>query len=123
MVTPVTKKGSVIFTLFQHQVGLLDIDLCGPSIPKMVNLSGHEVHQCEAGWVPVFTDPSQTLAVMSIGFLLNDENTAVVWRGPKKNAMIKQVLKFLSYHFKARSTILIRNRCLTRATALYFLCI
>jgi hypothetical protein len=57
----------------------------------MVNLSGHEVHQCEAGWVPVFTDSSQTLGVMSIGFLLSSENDAVVWRGPKKNAMIKQV--------------------------------
>jgi Mrp family chromosome partitioning ATPase len=60
----------------------------------MTNLSGREVHQCDAGWVPVFTDTSQTLAVMSIGFLLDNEDTAVVWRGPKKNAMIKQVFVF-----------------------------
>ena len=58
----------------------------------MVNLSGQEVHQCEAGWVPVFTDSTQTLGVMSIGFLLSSDKDAVVWRGPKKNAMIKQVL-------------------------------
>jgi hypothetical protein len=45
------------------------------------------------GWVPVFTDASQSLAVMSIGFLLSNDDTAVVWRGPKKNAMIKQVHK------------------------------
>lgn len=73
-------------------VGLLDIDLCGPSIPKMVNLMGKEVHQCDEGWLPVFTDESQSLGVMSIGFLLNNDSEAVVWRGPKKNAMIKQFL-------------------------------
>lgn len=71
---------------------MLDIDLCGPSIPKMLNLMGHEVHQCDAGWLPVFTDQTQTLGVMSIGFLLTNHNDAVVWRGPKKNAMIKQFL-------------------------------
>ena len=70
------------------KVGVLDIDLCGPSIPRMLGL----VHQREACWCPVSTDQSQTLAVMSIGFLLNNQDDAVVWRGPKKNAMIKQFL-------------------------------
>lgn len=37
--------------------------------------------------MPVFTDPSQSFAVMSIGFLLNDRNDAVIWRGPKKNGI------------------------------------
>ena len=36
-------------------------------------------------WVPVFPDSSQTLSLMSIGFLLNHKDDAVVWRGPKKN--------------------------------------
>ena len=44
-------------------VGLLDIDLCGPSIPKMLNLAGKEVHQCDEGWLPVFTDETQTLGM------------------------------------------------------------
>lgn len=74
------------------KVGLLDIDLCGPSIPKMLNLMDKEVHQCDQGWLPVYTDQTQTLGVMSIGFLLNNDSEAVVWRGPKKNAMIKQFL-------------------------------
>ena len=55
------------------KVGLLDIDLCGPSIPRMLGLHGQEVHQSEAGWCPVFTDNTQTLAVMSIGFLLTNQ--------------------------------------------------
>lgn len=36
-------------------------------------------------WVPVYYDQSQKLAVMSIGFLLQSRDDAVVWRGPKKN--------------------------------------
>ncbi|RYG68646.1 hypothetical protein EON64_04745 [archaeon] len=32
------------------QVGLLDIDICGPSIPRMLGLQGHEVHQSASGW-------------------------------------------------------------------------
>jgi Mrp family chromosome partitioning ATPase len=43
-------------------------------------------------WVPVYTDKDQKLAVMSIGFLLNNRNNAVVWRGPKKTAMVRQFL-------------------------------
>lgn len=39
-------------------------------------------------WVPVYSDPSQRLAVMSIGFLLSSRDDAVVWRGPKKNGML-----------------------------------
>lgn len=74
------------------KVGILDIDLCGPSIPKMLNLQSHKVHQCDEGWLPVFADESQNLKVMSIGFLLSGSDEAVVWRGPKKTAMIKQFL-------------------------------
>ena len=47
------------------QVGLLDIDICGPSIPKMLGLEGQEVHQSNTGWSPVYVEDN--LAVMSIG--------------------------------------------------------
>jgi len=74
------------------KVGLLDIDLCGPSIPRMLNLEAHQVHQCAEGWVPVYTGADQTLGVMSIGFLLPGRTEPVIWRGPKKHAMIRQFL-------------------------------
>ncbi|WAQ97487.1 NUBP2-like protein [Mya arenaria] len=74
------------------KVGLLDVDLCGPSVPKMFGLEGHDVHQCPEGWLPVYVDKEQQLGVMSIGFLIENRDDAVVWRGPKKNAMIKQFL-------------------------------
>ncbi|XP_067005188.1 cytosolic Fe-S cluster assembly factor Nubp2 homolog [Anabrus simplex] len=74
------------------KVGLLDVDLCGPSVPYLLQLEDKDVHQCPQGWVPVYTDPEKNLAVMSIGFLLKNRNDSVVWRGPKKTAMIKQFL-------------------------------
>ena len=73
------------------EVGLLDIDICGPSAPKMFGLEGQEVHQSNAGWSPVFVEDN--LGVMSIGFLLTNPDDAVIWRGPRKNGLIKQFLK------------------------------
>ena len=72
-------------------MGLLDIDICGPSVPKMLGLEGEEVHQSSTGWSPVYV--SDNLGVMSIGFMLSDPNEAVVWRGPRKNGLIKQFLR------------------------------
>ncbi len=74
----------------KYQVGLLDIDICGPSIPRMLGLEDHEVHQSNEGWTPVYYEDN--LAVMSIGFLLSNKNDAVIWRGPRKNGLIKQFL-------------------------------
>lgn len=75
-----------------YAVGLLDVDLCGPSVPRMAGVpSGHTIHRSGSGaWTPVYASP--TLAVMSISFLLKDSNAAVVWRGPRKNALIQQFL-------------------------------
>ena len=74
-----------------HQVGLLDVDICGPSVPRIMGLKGEGVRKSNLGWEPVYVEDN--LAVMSIGFLLPDPDAAVIWRGPKKNGMIKQFLK------------------------------
>uniref|UniRef100_A0A8B9FV80 NUBP iron-sulfur cluster assembly factor 1, cytosolic n=1 Tax=Amazona collaria TaxID=241587 RepID=A0A8B9FV80_9PSIT len=73
------------------QVALLDIDICGPSIPKMTGLEGEQVHQSGSGWSPVYVE--ENLGVMSVGFLLSSPDDAVIWRGPKKNGLIKQFLR------------------------------
>ncbi|EGC39165.1 nucleotide binding protein 1 [Dictyostelium purpureum] len=75
----------------EEQVGLLDIDICGPSIPKIMGLEGEVIHISGQGWDPVYVEDN--LAVMSVGFLLDKEEDAVIWRGPKKNGLIKQFLK------------------------------
>ena len=73
-----------------YEVGLLDIDLCGPSIPRLTNLENQEVHRSSQGWSPVYVEDN--LGVMSIGFMLPNQDDAVIWRGPKKNGLIKQFL-------------------------------
>lgn len=73
------------------EVGLLDVDICGPSIPTMLGIEGREVHQSNLGWSPVYVEDN--LGVMSIGFLLQNKDEAVVWRGPRKNSLIKQFLQ------------------------------
>ena len=75
------------------KVGILDVDLTGPSIPRMLGVDGQGVHQSTDGWVPVYADgPEARLACMSVGFLLKRKEESVVWRGPKKNGMIRQFL-------------------------------
>eukprot|EP00388_Colpodella_angusta_P022238 GDKJ01056789.1.p1 GENE.GDKJ01056789.1~~GDKJ01056789.1.p1 ORF type:complete len:376 (-),score=91.96 GDKJ01056789.1:54-1181(-) len=72
------------------QVGLLDIDICGPSVPHLMGLRNAEVHKSALGWEPVVVNPN--LCVMSVGFLLPNDRDAVIWRGPKKNGLIRQFL-------------------------------
>lgn len=72
------------------QVGLLDLDICGPSIPRMFSLEGEQVYKASTGWTPIYA--TDNLAVMSCGFLLDSLDDAIIWRGPKKNTMIKQFL-------------------------------
>lgn len=81
------QMGSSFRNFWFNQVGILDVDLCGPSIPRMLSMGRPDVHQCDSGWVPVYTDTQKSLALMSIGFLLEDPDEAVVWRGPKKNGI------------------------------------
>jgi Mrp family chromosome partitioning ATPase len=81
------------------RVGILDVDLTGPSIPRMLGVDGRPVHQSTDGWVPVYADwklgaggGGARMLCMSVGFLLKNRGDSVVWRGPKKNAMIRQFL-------------------------------
>lgn len=71
-------------------VGVIDVDFCGPSCARMLGCSGRNVHKSGSGWMPVYANPN--LSVMSISFLLADDDAAVVWRGPRKNGLIKQFL-------------------------------
>uniref|UniRef100_A0A2P2I041 Cytosolic Fe-S cluster assembly factor NUBP2 homolog n=1 Tax=Hirondellea gigas TaxID=1518452 RepID=A0A2P2I041_9CRUS len=90
-----TTAVQLAFTLRKlgHKVGILDVDLCGPSIPRMLAVEDQDVLTTPQGkWVPVFADKERKLSVVSIAFFLNSKKDAVIWRGPKKNSMIKQLL-------------------------------
>ncbi|ODH52748.1 cytosolic Fe-S cluster assembly factor cfd1 [Paracoccidioides brasiliensis] len=168
----VTLQLALALTLQGRSVGILDVDLTGPSIPRLVGKEDAKITQAPGGWVPVLvhpaapgpastsdnssvasphppssavgagagattdtdtvtdisTGPSQpstatiintdtntnrstsaqqppssqspptqstprgSLRCISLGFLLHDRGDAVIWRGPKKTAMIRQFL-------------------------------
>jgi Mrp family chromosome partitioning ATPase len=76
------------------RVGLLDIDIHGPSVPKLLHVEGTPISGSEAGLAPVKVGfRTGLLSVMSIGFLLRERDDAVIWRGPRKYSLIKQFLR------------------------------
>jgi len=76
-------------------VGLLDVDVHGPSIPKLMGLEGRRPAMDGAQMQPVKV--SENLKVMSIGFLLEGRSDAVIWRGPLKYNVIRQFLKDVAW--------------------------
>ena len=76
------------------RVGLLDIDLHGPSVPTMLGLEGERPLGGPDGIEPVDKDG---MKVISIGFLLADKDDAVIWRGPRKMGAIQQFLSDVNW--------------------------
>lgn len=76
-------------------VGLLDIDIHGPSIPKLLNLNNKGL-QADGDKIKPFSY-SHTLKIISVGFLLQDDSNAVIWRGPMKHNVIKQFVTDVSW--------------------------
>ncbi|KAL8755822.1 MAG: hypothetical protein Q9184_004680 [Pyrenodesmia sp. 2 TL-2023] len=131
----VTTQLALSLSLAGHSVGVLDVDLTGPSIPRLFGLEEAKITQAPGGWLPVEVHSSQVLPpapyvssakvngaagdssqiqpprftngnaaatstphcigalyAISLGFLLPSRSSAVVWRGPKKTAMVRQFL-------------------------------
>jgi len=70
-----------------YEVGILDADITGPSIPKMFGVSGPPA-AAESGMLPVSSNSG--IGVMSVNLLLPTEDDAVIWRGPLIGHMITQ---------------------------------
>ncbi|KAL8787390.1 MAG: hypothetical protein Q9213_002273 [Squamulea squamosa] len=132
----ITTQLALSLSLAGHSVGILDIDLTGPSIPRLLGIEEAKIKQAPGGWLPVEVHPAQLLPpavnvsqpdgdepisngegashppptgngtrtatlpprpigalyAISLGFLLSSRSSAVVWRGPKKTAMVRQFL-------------------------------
>ncbi len=82
---------AISLSLAGKRTGLLDIDIHGPSVPKILNLEERKAHATVEAMLPI--EVGTNLRVMSIGFLLPSADDAVIWRGPMKYQMIKQFLK------------------------------
>ena len=70
--------------------GLLDVDLHGPSIPGLLGLSQQHLEAEAGSLVPLLYSPR--LKVISMGSIVSDQDTAVIWRGPRKGGAIRQLL-------------------------------
>ena len=74
-----------------HRVGLMDVDLHGPSIPHILGVNGAIRPASQEGkMLPIRYLP--TLEVMSIEALMGDKDAATIWRGPLKGGIIKQFI-------------------------------
>ncbi|CAF9906017.1 MAG: cytosolic Fe-S cluster assembly factor cfd1 [Alectoria fallacina] len=138
----ITTQLALSLSLAGHSVGILDIDLTGPSIPRLLGLENAKITQAPGGWLPCEVHSSQTLPpiptsplsqapnevsdsvpstneakvnghgppapdgdvqteegdkigslhAISLALLLPSRSSAIVWRGPKKTAMVRQFL-------------------------------
>ncbi len=77
------------------KVGLLDVDVHGPSIPRIMGLKGQKAKIKPPWLIPVKW--SENLKVISLGFLLPDDDEAVIWRGPVKGGLIKQFIEEVAW--------------------------
>ena len=71
-----------------HNIGILDADIYGPSIPKMLGIKEKPKISEDKRFIPI---EKYNMKTMSIGFLV-DQNTPVIWRGPMIIKALKQML-------------------------------
>ena len=77
-----------------YRTGLLDADIYGPSIPTMLGVNGRPVSADGKTIEPL---ERFGLKLMSIGFLLEDPKSAVIWRGPMLHGALQQFLKDVAW--------------------------
>jgi ATP-binding protein involved in chromosome partitioning len=77
-----------------QRTGLLDADIWGPSIPTMLGVNGRPVSADGKTIEPL---ERFGLKLMSIGFLLEDPKSALIWRGPMLNAALQQFLRDVAW--------------------------
>lgn len=70
------------------KVGILDADITGPSIPRLLKVTGKKVESSELGLMPVQSE--EGILVMSLNLLIEKEEQPVIWRGPMISNAVKQ---------------------------------
>ena len=94
----VTVNLAAAFAVQGHsgKVGVLDADIHGPCVPKMLGLKGRKLVSGPAGMLfPVTT--KQGIKVVSMDFLLPSDEAPVIWRGPLKMRIIEQFLSDITW--------------------------
>lgn len=93
----ITANLAAAFAIHGHanHVGILDADVHGPSIPKILGLAGQKLQSDSLGVFPVLD--SLGIKIVSMDFMLPDENAPVIWRGPLKMTAIRQFLSDIAW--------------------------
>lgn len=79
---------AIALTTMGHRVGLMDVDIHGPDIPRMLGIKGDLHVNDDKKIVPARYSPN--LSVVSIESLMPDKDEAIIWRGPAKHGAIRQ---------------------------------
>src|SRR5512137_351048 len=92
-----TVSVNLAYALSNHgyTVGLLDLDMHGPNIPKMLGIEDQKFAMMGNKIEPVHV--TGTLSVVSIAFVLPDTSTPLIWRGPMKMVAIRQFLEDVNW--------------------------
>ena len=78
-----------------YQVGIMDLDITGPNIPKMFHVEEDKLNVVDDRLIPVMYPPS--LKIMSMAFLLPSKDDAIMWRGPVKMGAVRQFLEDVNW--------------------------
>ncbi|BAI80735.1 ATP-binding protein, CobQ/CobB/MinD/ParA family [Deferribacter desulfuricans SSM1] len=86
---------AAMLNMLGHKVGILDADIHGPNIPKMLGINEKGVLSSGEGIIPF--EPVENLKVMSVAFLLKSDDDAVIWRAPLKHSLIEQFISDVNW--------------------------
>ncbi|WP_270642098.1 Mrp/NBP35 family ATP-binding protein [Paraclostridium sordellii] len=71
-----------------YSVGILDADITGPSIPRLLGVNKQRAVAVEQGLLPIINKDG--IKIMSLNLLTDNENDPVIWRGPMISGVVKQ---------------------------------
>jgi Mrp family chromosome partitioning ATPase len=78
-----------------HRTGIMDVDIHGPNIPKMLGVEDAPMAVEDGRLVPI--EAANGLKVMSMAFLLPEKDAPVAWRGPVKMGAIRQFIEDVAW--------------------------
>jgi len=80
-----------------HKVGLMDVDLHGPDVIRMLNLKGNLTPPKSKNALIPPLEYSENLKVVSLEYMMKDRDEAVIWRGPLKIQAIRQFVSDMDW--------------------------
>jgi ATP-binding protein involved in chromosome partitioning len=77
------------------KTGILDVDIHGPSIPKLLGIAGKRMETVKEGLLPL--ESYANISVVSMGLLLDNDENPVIWRGPMKANVIREFIQHVAW--------------------------